>query len=186
MGASIGAVAFKVDTAGFELRRVVQDFFGEAYAAVAGHCDTRDEHCVFAGKTAEWVIIGNTGFADRFFLAQDTLAIEKYLTYFGTPELVFAFEEYDSGGSYGYSLIYDGVLKRQVRTRSYEKTIDFGEPDRVESDWITAGGVEEQEDSEEELVQALLQELMMNKLGFTTWNMDEYILEQIYCKKQVV
>ena len=185
MGASIGAVAFKVNTAEFTLQRVVQDLFGEAYVAVAGHCDTRNEHCVFAGKTAEWMIIGNTPFTDRFFKTQDTSAIEKYLAYFRNPELVFAFEEYDSGGSYGYSLIYDGVLKRQVRTISYEKTIDFGEPDKIESDWITANGVEE-EDSEEELVQALLQELMANKLGFTTWNMDEYMLEQCSFKKQAV
>jgi hypothetical protein len=199
MGASCGAVAFKTDTSKWELSKIISDLFGKDFTS-GGYCDSRESNCIYIGKTKDYIVITNSDFTDKFFRSKDTSIIDKYQQYFSNPEFVFAFEEYDSGGSYGYSLIYNGQVKRQLRTESYEKVLDFGEPEAKELKWLQAETIIVDEgdgemvtyykDTErdfkctaDQLPQVMLQELMLEKLGFITWNMDEFFIEQGHYKK---
>ncbi|MGB8191194.1 MAG: hypothetical protein WCF67_04700 [Chitinophagaceae bacterium] len=200
MGASNGGIAIKTDTSKIDLLTVVKDLFGKDFEKSDSSCDSRKSDCVYAGKTKDFLVIVNTGFADKFFRNHNTDLIRKYLEYFSNPEFVFAFEEYDSGGTYSYSLIYNGVVKRQFKSLSYETTIDFGEPEPIELKWKNAETTtEDLGDGEFEtlykhpekdfscpkgqLPQVILQELMLEKLGFISWNMHDFIIEQAHFKK---
>lgn len=55
----------------------------------------------------------------------------------GAPELVVAFCHYDSGGSFGYAIIKDGITVRS-RMHTQEKTVDEGTPNAFEMPWLTA------------------------------------------------
>lgn len=195
MGASNGGIAVKTDTSAIDLSRVVKDLFGNDFEKSAERCDARFPNCVYASKTKDFLIIINTDFADKFFRKGDTSAISKYLEYFSNPSFVFAFEEYDSGGTYSYCLIYDGVIRRQFRSESYETAVDYGEPEPIEVIWKNAETYREQleEDlyetyykdpggtelvlSEESLPRFFLHSLMQEKLGFTSWEMHEFTIE---------
>ena len=179
MGVSIGAVAFKTNVAEFELQNVIHSLFGENYKEQQEACDTRKVECVHIARTTNFIIIFNSELANKFFLSQETVILNKYLSYFGNPEFVFAFEEYDSGNSYGYSLVYNGEIKRQLRTASYETILDFGKPEEAELKWLNG----EKQCAETELPQVMLRDLMREKLGFITWNMDEFLLELKYYQK---
>lgn len=201
MGASCGAVAFRLDAEEIDLSKIAADLFGNDFAATREYCDPRQPECVQIGKTKDFVVIINSDFANKFFASNNTTAIQHYLTYFNNPDFVFAFEEYDSSGTYGYSLIYNGEVKRQLRSVSYNKVIDFGQPEAKELKWLQAptitredsqfGSITYYKDSErdftcsaDELPQVMLQELMLQKLGFTTWNMYDLFSESAQFKKQ--
>lgn len=199
MGTSCGGIAIKTDIQNFELEKIVKDLFGEDFSNNNGYCDSRRDDCVYIGKTKDFIVIVNSTFAEKFFINQDTNNINYILEYFSNPDLIFAFEEYDSGCSYGYALIYNGVITRQYRSLSYETTMDYGEPEAKEKKWLNAETFEEDlgdgetqimyKDSErdfscsqDELPIVMLQELMLEKLGFIPWNMDDYFIEQGHFK----
>ena len=200
MGASNGGIAIKTDTSKVELLNVVKDLFGNDFEKSDSYCDSRNNDCVYIGKTKEFLIIVNTDFAYKFFENQNTESIQNYLDYFSKPDFVFAFEEYDSGGTYSYSLIYNGIVTRQFRSISYDTKIDFGNLEQAELKWKNAETIkDDSEDGEyeilykdptrdfsclkEQLPQVMLQELMYEKLGFASWNMDEFMIEQGHFKK---
>ncbi|WP_343307554.1 hypothetical protein AAHN97_10490 [Chitinophaga niabensis] len=204
MGTNGAGVAFKVNTGKFQLKKVVKDLFGESFEDHNGHFfDIRRPDSVYAVKTKDLVVLCNSDFAGEFFKNQETSTIKKYLDYFSDPELVFAYEEYDSSESYSYSLIYNGVVKRQLFSRYRKAVIDFGPPERTELKWEHAVTYREEEEKGEEgmlvyidpengylcsepfLYQRKLQELMMEKLGFTNWDLGvgDSIIEKGYFKK---
>ncbi|MYM86317.1 hypothetical protein GTP91_03880 [Rugamonas sp. FT82W] len=55
----------------------------------------------------------------------------------GRPELVLVFCHYDSGGSFGYAIIKDGITVRS-RVHTLDKTVDEGTPNAFELPWLTA------------------------------------------------
>lgn len=200
MGASNGGIALRVDTSKIELQNIVKHLFGNDFEKRDNFCDTRNSDCVYIGKTKDFLIIINTDFADKFFETQKTENIQQYLNYFSNPDFVFAFEEYDSGGTYSYSLIYNGIIKRQFRSICYETKTDFGELEQAEIKWQNAEMIKDDlgdgefeilykdptkdfSCNKEQLPQVILQELMLEKLGFISWNMDEFIIEQGHYKK---
>lgn len=200
MGASLGGVAFKLDPAAIDSAKVIQDLFGPGFQPYAGYGDIRYPDYVFIGKTHDLLIILSMEFTDQFFGSTDNTAIQSYLDYFGNPSFVFAFEEYDSGGSYGYTLIYDGQVKRQYRLISGDERIDFGEPEPEELRWLnlpTETIREEEETSvvyvdaqnnnryyKEQLPAILVSELMKAKLGFTSWDLHEKLTAQQTFKRE--
>lgn len=200
MGTSVGGIAIKTNTSNIELHKVVHDLFGAGFEKTDTHCDTRKNECVWIAKTPEFLIIVNTDFTDQFFEAKDAGKIQQYLDYFSRPNFVFAFEEYDSGGTYSYSLMYDGIVKRQFRSITYETAIDTGELEPIELKWKNAEKTtEDLGDGEFETIykdpvsghtisemglpQIILQELMMEKLGFANHNMHRFATEQIRFKR---
>jgi hypothetical protein len=187
-----------MNTAGIDLTKVVQDIFGSNFLKPDSRGDTRTEGHVYAGKTDRFLILVNSDFAARFFGHNNTAAIEQCMAYFKRPPFAFVFEEYDSGGSYGYCLIYDGVAKRQLRSRSYDIVINTGEPGPAEQRWAQYE-IADMDMGDGEFIpgykdpatgdfvcdvssmpQQALHDLMLEKLGFISWNMDEFITEQSF------
>lgn len=198
MGASVGGVAFRLDTAGIDSAKVVYDLFGPGFHPQEGYADTRYKDNVFIAKTKDLLIIHSSDLAEKFFHSTDSAAVQTYLDYFGKPSFVFAYEEYDSGGTYSYSLIIDGQVRRQYQMVSGEETINFGEPDPIELRWLNLPTETEEVDGEntelvyvdvqtkhryykEHLPSLILSALMKEKLGFTSWDMGEHFVgEQLF------
>ncbi len=198
MNASNGAVVFKIDTSNLDLAKIVKDLLGSGFEETDNLRDITKNDCIYISKTKEFLVIMSSDFSNIFFETQDITKIHFYLDYFSNPNFVFAFEEYDDTNSYGYSLIYDGVVKRQFRSVLYQITVDYGQLEEIELNWQNAERVEVdlgdgktgilyQNFSEgylkEELPQIILQELMFDKLGFYSWNMGEFITEQGHFRK---
>jgi hypothetical protein len=198
MGASCGGIAIEMNTAGIDLTKVVQDIFGSNFLKTDSGGDTRLKEHVFAGKTDRFLILTNSDFASQFFGPGNAVAIERCMAYFGHPAFAFAFEEYDSGGSYGYCLIYNGVARRQLRSLSYEIVINTGQPEPEEQRWAQYE-IADMDVGDGEFIpgykdpatgdficevsgmpQQALQNLMYEKLGFISWNMNEFLTEQAF------
>jgi hypothetical protein len=135
MGASSGGVSVKLDSSKYELVKIVQDLFGNDFVESNNYEDIRYPDKYYLVKTKNVITIYNAQFVEKFYSRQDTNDIQYFVEYFQKPELIFAHERYDSGGTYSYSLIYNGEVKRQFRSLSYETKIDFGELEEVEKDW---------------------------------------------------
>jgi hypothetical protein len=135
MGASAGGVSIKTDSSKYELKKIVSDLLGSEFVQTDNYEDTRYPGKYYLAESKDVITIYNSQFVELFFRRQDNLEIQSIIDYFKTPELIFAHERYDSGGTYSYSLIYNGNLKRQFRSVSYEVAIDFGELEEIEKDW---------------------------------------------------
>ena len=195
MGASAGGVSVKTDTAKYDLTKIVRDLIGADFIQTKNFEDTRYPDKYYLEKTKDVITIYNSQFVEDFFKSQDTKDLQNFINYFHTPELIFAHERYDSGGSYGYALIYNGNLQRQFRSSSYETEIDFGRLEEIEIEWKSRGirkndlgnGVFETifkhpktgfEYSEIYLPEVILTELQLDKLGFDYD--DSKIIESAY------
>jgi len=199
MGASSGGISIKTESDKYELTQIVKDLFGLDFVQTDKFEDTRNPDKYYIVKTKDVITIYNTQLAERFFKKQDTSEIQVFIDYFNTPELIFAHERYDSGGTYSYSLISNGKLKRQFRSLSYETTIDFGEIEEVEKEWrngeikkFDLGDGEFEtiiknpktgfECDEANLPQVILDKLQFDKLGFD--GDDSKIVERAFFVKK--
>lgn len=183
MGASAGGVSIKTDTSKYDLNKIVKDLIGADYNITDNYEDTRYPDNYYLVKTKDVITIYNSQLVELFYKRQDTVDIQYFIDYFQKPELIFTHERYDSGGTYSYALIYNGELKRQFRSISYETKIDFGELEEVEKDWkngeikkfdLGDGDFETViknpktgfECDEMNLPQVILNQLQFDKLGF--------------------
>jgi hypothetical protein len=183
MGASAGGVSVKTDTSKYDLTKIVSDLIGTDFVLSDKYEDTRYPDKYYLVKTKDVITIYNSQYVEKFFKQQDTENLKNFIDYFQSPELIFAHERYDSGGTYSYALIYNGELKRQFRSLSYETTIDFGDLEDVERDWkngeikkfdLGDGEFETTiknvktgfECDEGNLTQVILDQLQFDKLGF--------------------
>lgn len=135
MGASAGGVSIKTDTSRYDLSKIVNDLIGTDFVRTQNFEDTRYPDKYYLVKTNDVITIYNSQFVENFYKRQDTKELQFIIAYFQKPELIFAHERYDSGGTYSYALIYNGELKRQFRSLSYETKIDFGDLEEIEIDW---------------------------------------------------
>ena len=135
MGASAGGVSVKTDISKYDLQKIVKDLIGTDFVKTENYEDTRHPDKYYLVKTNDVITIYNSQFVESFYKRQDTEDIQYFIDYFQKPELIFAHERYDSGGTYSYALIYNGELKRQFRSLSYETEINFGDLEEVEIDW---------------------------------------------------
>ncbi len=200
MGAASGGVSVKIDTSKYDLEKIIKDLIGEDFVKTDKYLDTRYPDNYFLVKTKEVITIFNSEFVERFYNRQDTSDIQNIIDYFQKPELIFAHERYDSGGTYSYALIYSGELKRQFRSLSYETKIDFGELEEVEKEWkngevkkfdLGAGDFEVtvknlntgQVCDEANIPQAILDKLQYDLLGFD--DDDSKIIERAFFVKEL-
>jgi len=161
--------------------------------------DTRMPGKYLVVKCQDVLTIYNMEFTAKFFERQDTQGVQRFIDYFKTPELIFAHEHYDSGGTYSYALIYNGVLKRQFRSSQYYGEINFGELEGVEKEWqknmdstgdfgeVLYDNIRTGEQSEEiGLPFLVLTQLLFDKLGFDDWYEDRsrVLDEAFYVKKE--
>ncbi len=183
MGASSGGVSIKIDTSNYDLTKIVKDLIGTDFIKTDNYEDTRYPDKYYLVKTKDVITIYNSQFVEKFYKRQDTKDIQYFIEYFKNPELIFAHERYDSGGTYSYALIYNGELKRQFRSLSYETKIDFGDLEEVEIDWkngeVTKNDLGDGdfetiikntktgfECDETNVPQVILNQLQFDKLGF--------------------
>ncbi|WP_130300821.1 MULTISPECIES: hypothetical protein [unclassified Duganella] len=101
----------------------------------------------------------------------------------GAPELVLVFCHYESGDSFGYAIIKDGVTVRS-RVHTQDKTTDHGVPDAYELPWLQAEPFVEEEGeppvyrnlktcevaSESYVTAYLLAEVTNASFGFAPWD----------------
>lgn len=101
----------------------------------------------------------------------------------GAPELVLVFCHYDSGDSFGYAIVKDGVTVRS-RVHTLDKTTDQGVPDAFELPWLQAEPFIEEEGepparrnlktgevaSESYVTARLLVDVMNAFFGYTPWD----------------
>ena len=195
MGASAGGVSIKIDTSKYDLSKIVNDLIGTDFVKTQNFEDTRYPDKYYLVKTNEVITIYNSQFVENFYKRQDTKEIQSIIEYFQKPELIFAHERYDSGGTYSYALIYNGELKRQFRSLSYETKIDFGDLEEIEIDWkngevtkIDLGDGDFEtiikntktgfECDESNVPQVVLNQLQFDKLGFD--GDDSKIIEKVF------
>lgn len=133
MGASVSGIIIECQHNNFKLDDIAQSFFGNCSSY--NECDTRKNKCVYISKLAKHIFIGNADFADMFF-NRNAKVLERVNQYFDEPHLGFAFNWFDSGGTYGYSVIENGAYKRVFRSLSYERLNVYGEALEQEKPWI--------------------------------------------------
>jgi hypothetical protein len=105
----------------------------------------------------------------------------------GKPELVVIFCHYDSGGSFGYAVIRNGVTIRS-RVQTMGRTTDEGTPNECELPWLQAEKFTEEVGepsacrnvatgevtSEDYLTARLLTQIMIAFFGLAPWDEWDY------------
>lgn len=147
--------------------------------------DTRLENCFSIYRTDRLSFIINSKLASSFFEPFDQALIKKVSSIFENPPHLFAFEEYDSGNSYGYSFVVDGNIPRTFRSLNGEAK-QFGDPQNIELKWLQAKRADFIDDEEvhpgfinpnnnqidmmHSLPNCLFTEVFFHEIGFSTWD----------------
>jgi hypothetical protein len=135
MGTASSGIIVLCNPNDYTYESIVDYFFGAGKETY--RCDNRDIDCLYLGKLANGIFIGNADFANLFF-SRNAQALDKINKFFRTPALAFAFNWFDSGGTYGYVIIENGETKRVFRSISYEKLESFGNPVKGELSWFSS------------------------------------------------
>ena len=135
MGASGAGIIIRTkNVEDIDIKKLLESVIGKE-TEKGGFCDLRNEGCFYLGKTKNSISILNSDLAERFFTAKDTSEIQDILTKLPENDLIYAFEEYDSGGTYSYATIRNNKFDRRFRSLTYETTIDEGELEEREVAW---------------------------------------------------
>lgn len=199
MGASIGAVIIRQNSEFYNSGQIVGAFFGsfkELKKEQLSNFDCRKPECVAVYKTKDNIIINSSKFVEGFYKENDQSQTKKIFNFFNNPKQIFSFEEYDSGGTYGYSINVVGKLIRYYRSVGYDAAKTFGEPLNIEGKWLLADRIEVEEDGEQvtyvinpdtrerihvsAVHQMLLREVMLHEVGFTSWEIETISVEPRY------
>ncbi|MDF7822206.1 hypothetical protein P1X15_31620 [Runella sp. MFBS21] len=134
MGTSASGIIIKCDSTKFSIEEVSRYFFGDGEKTDCSD-DTRKRNYITFTKYKDEFHISNSDFTNLFF-EQNPIALQKLNTFFNTPVLAFAFNWFESGGTFGYAIIQNGIVRRIYRTLSYVKFESFGEPIKQEVEWL--------------------------------------------------
>jgi len=162
--------------------------FGDNFKKTS-YCDCRKSNCIYAGRIDDKLALINSDLAERFFSIEHI--DEKLFAFFDKPNMIFAFEEYDSGACYGYAIFKNGKLERKLRANNYNDiTVEYGSPDDDELEWINGTEIEDSDNSKllknstngheipmEFKYKAILQLIMQKKFGFNCETMDDVFSE---------
>lgn len=135
MGLAIGAVIIRKGIHKFNVQTIVKDWFGpnaelNETDIFTQHFDTRKDDCIAIYERADLIIINNSRFTSGLYNPEN---IGKLYHYFRNPVQIFAFENYDSGGTYSFAVIDRGKLVRWVRSTADSDTPStFGAPLNIE------------------------------------------------------
>ncbi len=199
MGTSANGIVIQTDTKDLDFMSILIHLFDKEFILIEESCDCRDEDYFFVAKTDKYLIISNAKLVDEILQNEKSVNMEIIQKFF-TPEFVFIFEEYDSGGTYSYALMLNKQTVRRFRSITYETTIDKGELDEIELRWKNARteyiNDEDYEHekvcfdpdnetefyTEDSLPQIILHELMNDKLGFDTYTVDDHVIDSAFFK----
>lgn len=151
MGLSTAGLIFKPTPDTPEEQEMIRRAFGEALHPVMGSEaqashdvrypdniaveSTNGATCIYAGAPADQMIFDSKELAPEVFAA------------LGSPAFIVVFCLYDSGGSFGYAIIENGVRVR-LRLYSNDTTSDQGTPMHCELPWLRAEQFFDEEDEE--------------------------------------
>lgn len=133
MGASVSGIIIKCNPNDFKLDEIVDYFF--CGGSEIDSCDTRENDCLYLSKLQNEVFISNADFAQLFF-SRNKKVLEKINEFFKNPLFAFAFNWFESGGTFGYSIIENGQYIRAFRSIEYEKVETYGSPIELEKPWL--------------------------------------------------
>ena len=182
MGTAVGGLIFHKTKK--QINESIDFVLGKDFEKVS-YCDCRKSDCVYAGEINESLALINSDLSEKFFNYSEVDS--EIMTFFGNPKMIFAFEEYDSGASYGYAIFIDGKLVRKLRANNYNEVQDeYGNPDNDELEWINGTEIKDSEDAVllrnavngheipiDYKFKAILQVLMQKKFGYTSETMDD-------------
>jgi len=193
MGTAAGGLLIKKTEK--SIQETINFIFGKDFEKV-GYCDCRDSDCVYAGKINNNLAIINTDLSEKYF--RESKIEDELFEFLEKPELIFVFEEYDSGASYGYGVFENGVKTRVIRASNYNDVyFEFGQPIEEEKEWLE-GKIIDDTDGGKLLVnkknkheipevfryKAILQLLMLNYFQFTCETMDDVFTSSEHFKKE--
>lgn len=205
MGASFGGVVIKTNPSCYDSLDVLkyfeqQEFFELQSSELSGFWfDTRKDDCFKTYKTKDSIWIVNQSIAEMFFGESNESIIQEFYNYFDHPDLIVAFNEYDTTSTYGFAVIEKGKLIRVRRSVRFDTTLDVGIPLPQEEKWMQAKTFTEYVDDrpilcyqdpkdenraygKEGLTQVILSELTQDYFGFPTWDTNLAALETRYFK----
>ena len=202
MGASGGGIIIRTkNTENIDIHKLLESII-EKKVEKNGFCDSRKDGCYYLGKTKNSISILNSDIAERFFTAKDTSELQDIITKLPDNDLIYAFEEYDSGGTYSYATIRNNKFDRRFRSISYEVTLDEGNLEEREIAWNNSkkekddlGDGEwewlythpEREDfkcPESSLPKIKLQDIMINLFNLTTETMGDLHIEDAHFQEK--
>jgi hypothetical protein len=146
MGTTIGGIAIKTNTTAFSDEKILNELLkvkysilkeAELYNNEQFEFDNRKPECISIYKTTDVIWIINHNISNDFF-TNNIERVESFFNFFNAPNLMFAFNRYDSAGTYGYSIYKKGVNIRTSRVIAYEKEIDTGVHLPIEVDWFNS------------------------------------------------
>ena len=187
MGTSAGGIIIHKTYKG--INESIEFVLGNKFEKTS-YCDCRKSNCVYAGVKDDKLAIFNSDLSERFF-SIDKID-DKIFSFFDKPEIVFVFEEYDSGASYGYAIFKNGKLERKLRANNYNDVIvEYGSPDDDELEWISGIEIKDTDNTTllknsingheipvEYKYKAILQIIMQKKFGFNCETMDDIFSEK--------
>lgn len=158
--------------------------------------DTRYDNCFTIYKTEDYIFFENSNYTSKFFDPIDNAFIKQVFLEFNKPSQIFAFENYASGDTYGYSILNSGKI---VRTYRYSNGVvkHFGEPLNIEKKWLELKisdlvdedgekykGVINPDDKRiyhiDSLPNFLFNEVMLHEIGFLTEDISSKSIETRY------
>ncbi len=182
MGTSAAGIIIHKTTK--QINESIDFVLGKDFEKVS-YCDCRKPDCVYAGQIDESLALINSDLSLKLF-KENEVDVEL-MKFFDSPEMIFVFEEFDSGASYGYAIFKDGKLVRKLRTSNYNDIEEeYGVPDDDELEWINGTEIKDTDNSIllrnaingheiplDYKYKAILQIMMQKKFGFTCETMDD-------------
>lgn len=185
MGLSTAGLAFRPNASTLDEQELVQLAFGSSAIQLSEpnklH-DIRVPGNVAVESSNGVTFLYNGEIAGRTLFEGQSLEPRVFAA-LGAPELVVIFCHYDSGDSFGYAIVKDGITVRS-RVHTLDKTKDEGAPNAFELPWLQAESFIEEEGeppvyrnlktgevtSESYVTAHLLVEVMNAFFGVTPWN----------------
>ncbi|MDE1165865.1 MAG: hypothetical protein PW845_10855, partial [Pseudomonas sp.] len=174
MGVSQAAIAFRTQRQDFDVPQVVARLFNkraEVLAQRPPRFDTRQPNDVVVEQYGDIWVISSGALTMPILENPHYLASELHET-LGSPALIIPFCQYDSGGTYGYAFIENGVLTRS-RLHLFDSPVQqFGPLKPFEERWESAQFYFEEDDCPEEQWQKIYylgdREQQVPELGLTS------------------
>lgn len=153
MGIAQAGLAFRIQGPNKDVRGLISRLFDQEATEIPrpdrGKFDIRNHSEVMVQVFGDVCFICNNDLVWNV-LERPQEDTKRLFLLLGSPEFMLAFCHYDSGGSYGYT-----VIERGVRTRSRLQTtdvprlpplIEYGEPKAFEVSWLSASYYLEEDD----------------------------------------
>jgi len=137
IGMSNAAVFIKLeDPNQYKIEDIVNELFGSLITITdkaTNEFDFRNENSIIIAYHENGIRIMNSNFVNQILVERSKEVINKLNTLFNKPKLILTYMHYDSGDSFGFSLIENGQIKRFRYSLSTDwVTQEFGNPLDVE------------------------------------------------------